>query len=149
MDSSNYHPQNMWNVGCQMVALNYQTDGIPMQVNDGRFRENGNCGYLLKPLFLRDRDIDFHPHVFPGTPVRGATMTHLTIRVISAQNLPRARIINPFVVLEMSGIPVDNAYQKTSTQSGEGMAPVWNEDFAFQVNVSELALLRFTVKVNE
>lgn len=27
MDSSNYSPQPFWNVGCQMVALNYQTMG--------------------------------------------------------------------------------------------------------------------------
>lgn len=28
MDSSNYSPQPFWTVGCQMVALNYQTMGI-------------------------------------------------------------------------------------------------------------------------
>lgn len=27
MDSSNYMPQMFWNVGCQMVALNFQTMG--------------------------------------------------------------------------------------------------------------------------
>lgn len=27
MDSSNYQPQMFWNVGCQMVALNFQTMG--------------------------------------------------------------------------------------------------------------------------
>lgn len=27
VDSSNYNPQPFWNVGCQMVALNYQTMG--------------------------------------------------------------------------------------------------------------------------
>lgn len=27
VDSSNYSPQPFWNVGCQMVALNYQTMG--------------------------------------------------------------------------------------------------------------------------
>lgn len=28
IDSSNYNPVPFWNVGCQMVALNYQTPGI-------------------------------------------------------------------------------------------------------------------------
>jgi len=28
IDSSNYCPIPFWNVGCQMVALNYQTPGI-------------------------------------------------------------------------------------------------------------------------
>ena len=27
VDSSNYNPQLFWNVGCQMVALNFQTLG--------------------------------------------------------------------------------------------------------------------------
>ena len=28
VDSSNYDPQMLWNVGCQMVALNYQHPGM-------------------------------------------------------------------------------------------------------------------------
>ena len=28
IDSSNYNPVPFWNVGCQMVALNYQTPGM-------------------------------------------------------------------------------------------------------------------------
>ena len=28
VDSSNYMPQLFWNVGCQMVALNFQTLGM-------------------------------------------------------------------------------------------------------------------------
>ena len=28
MDSSNYDPLPMWNSGCQMVSLNYQTGGM-------------------------------------------------------------------------------------------------------------------------
>ena len=27
IDSSNYNPMRMWNCGCHMVALNYQTPG--------------------------------------------------------------------------------------------------------------------------
>ena len=35
------------------VALNYQTGSVPMQVNQGFFRDNGGSGYILKPDFLR------------------------------------------------------------------------------------------------
>ena len=51
-DSSNYDPVASWNYGCQVVALNYQTPDLPMQLNRGRFRDNGNCGYVLRPPFL-------------------------------------------------------------------------------------------------
>ena len=38
IDSFNYYPQNFWNAGCQLVALNYQTLDIPMQLNLGIFQ---------------------------------------------------------------------------------------------------------------
>lgn len=34
------------------VALNFQTGGEPMQLNHGRFRDNGGAGYVLKPNLL-------------------------------------------------------------------------------------------------
>lgn len=50
--SSNYNPMGAWNIGCQMVALNYQAQGPPMIINKGRFTQNGNSGYVLKPNTL-------------------------------------------------------------------------------------------------
>ena len=43
-----------------MVALNYQTPDKPMQINESKFRENGNCGYLLRPDFMFQDDFDPH-----------------------------------------------------------------------------------------
>jgi phosphatidylinositol phospholipase C beta len=39
-----------------MVSLNFQTADLPMQLNQGKFEYNGNCGYLLKPDFMRRPD---------------------------------------------------------------------------------------------
>ena len=36
------------------VALNYQTCGLMMDLSDGRFMQNGSCGYVLKPAVMRD-----------------------------------------------------------------------------------------------
>ena len=36
-----------------MVALNFQTNDLPMQLNRALFSLNGNCGYVLKPLWMR------------------------------------------------------------------------------------------------
>lgn len=36
------------------VALNYQTCGLMMDLSDGRFMQNGACGYVLKPAVMRD-----------------------------------------------------------------------------------------------
>ena len=47
--SSNFDPYPYWQAGCQMVALNYQTPGRPMQLAQALFSQNRGCGYLLKP----------------------------------------------------------------------------------------------------
>lgn len=52
VDSSNYDPMRLWNCGVQLVALNYQTPDRSMQLNQGRFRMNGGCGYVLRPDFM-------------------------------------------------------------------------------------------------
>ena len=39
-----------------MVALNFQYPEIEMHLNQGFFRLNGGCGYVLKPLLLRRED---------------------------------------------------------------------------------------------
>ena len=39
VDSSNYMPQIFWNSGCQMVALNFQTPDLPMQLNQAQCLE--------------------------------------------------------------------------------------------------------------
>ena len=36
-----------------LVALNFQSTGLPMDLNGGRFQDNGRCGYVLKPAALR------------------------------------------------------------------------------------------------
>lgn len=41
-----------------MVALNFQTGDKPMQLNQAKFRDNGKCGYLLKPEFMNHDDFD-------------------------------------------------------------------------------------------
>ncbi|NXU37723.1 PLCZ1 phosphodiesterase, partial [Drymodes brunneopygia] len=66
MNSSNYKPQEFWNVGCQMVALNFQTPGLEMELQDGKFLDNGGCGYVLKPAFLRDPHTTFTPQNVGG-----------------------------------------------------------------------------------
>lgn len=35
------------------MALNYQGHGKPVFINEAKFRDNGACGFVLKPDFLR------------------------------------------------------------------------------------------------
>lgn len=54
-------PTLIWASGVQMVALNYQTNDLPMQLNSALFRLNAGCGYVLKPSWMRDIDVDKAP----------------------------------------------------------------------------------------
>ncbi|XP_045711867.1 1-phosphatidylinositol 4,5-bisphosphate phosphodiesterase delta-4 isoform X2 [Phyllostomus hastatus] len=146
-DSSNYNPQEFWNAGCQMVAMNVQTAGLEMDIYDGLFRQNGACGYVLKPDFLRDIQSSFHPER-PISPFKAQT---LLIQVISGQQLPKedktkeGSIVDPLVRVEIFGIRPDTTRQETSHVENNGFNPYWGQTLCFRVLVPELALLRFVV----
>ncbi|XP_048373547.1 1-phosphatidylinositol 4,5-bisphosphate phosphodiesterase delta-3 isoform X2 [Sphaerodactylus townsendi] len=150
MNSSNYNPQEMWNAGCQLVALNFQTPGTEMDLNDGRFLVNGRCGYVLKPAWLRHSQSTFDPE----SPRRGTGQRPiaLTVKVITAQQLPKlnkekkSSIVDPFVRVEIHGVPADCCKKQTEYRLNNGFNPCWNETLTFQVRVPELALVRFAVE---
>ena len=103
VDSSNYDPQPLWNVGVQLVALNYQTPGFhsshvlriqrnpfafccsyslvpayldkPMWLNSGRFMDNGRCGFVLKPDIMMDPSFNPFQHETYSAKVDGLTLS--------------------------------------------------------------------------
>ncbi|XP_066573017.1 1-phosphatidylinositol 4,5-bisphosphate phosphodiesterase delta-1a isoform X2 [Amia ocellicauda] len=149
-DSSNYNPVELWNAGCQIVALNFQTPGKEMDINQGRFMQNGFSGYNLKPKFLRDPNTDFDP----SHPSQGEWMNpkSLHIMVISAQQLPKVNkeklnsIVDPLVKMEIFGVLRDCAAKETKHIDNNGFNPMWNEKFTFKVYVPDLAIVRFLVE---
>lgn len=148
-DSSNYNPQDMWNVGCQIVALNFQTAGLEMDLNDGLFRQNGGCGYILKPGFMRDGTSGFNPE--KPEDLQGHKPLRLSIQVISGQQLPKVNqkegsIVDPLVRVEVFGVPQDQAREETAHIHNNGFNPVWNETLNFVLHTPELALIRFVVE---
>ncbi|KAG3292305.1 phospholipase C zeta 1, partial [Ictidomys tridecemlineatus] len=144
-DSSNYNPQEFWNIGCQMVALNFQTPGLPMDLQNGKFLDNGGCGYILKPQFLRDAKSNFNP-----SKIRDSNPLTLTIRLISGIQLPlgnsSSNKIDTLVIVEVFGVPNDHMKQQTRVVKKNAFSPRWNETFTFIIQVPELALIRFVVE---
>uniref|UniRef100_A0A5F4WHG9 Phosphoinositide phospholipase C n=1 Tax=Callithrix jacchus TaxID=9483 RepID=A0A5F4WHG9_CALJA len=148
-DSSNYSPVEMWNGGCQIVALNFQTPGPEMDVYQGRFQDNGACGYVLKPAFLRDPNTTFNPRALAQGP--WLARKRLNIRVISGQQLPKVNknknsIVDPKVTVEIYGVSRDVASRQTAVITNNGFNPWWDTEFAFEVVVPDLALVRFVVE---
>ncbi|KAJ8780636.1 hypothetical protein J1605_000679 [Eschrichtius robustus] len=150
VDSSNYNPQPFWNTGCQMVALNYQSEGRMLQLNRAKFSANGSCGYVLKPQCMCQGV--FNPN--SEDPLPGQPKKQLVVRIISGQQLPKPRdsmlgdrgeIIDPFVEVEVIGLPVDCSKGQTRAVDDNGFNPMWEETLVFTVHMPEIALVRFLV----
>ncbi|XP_030886333.1 1-phosphatidylinositol 4,5-bisphosphate phosphodiesterase epsilon-1 isoform X3 [Leptonychotes weddellii] len=65
IDSSNPNPLMFWLHGIQFVALNYQTDDLPLHLNAAMFEANGGCGYVLKPPVLWDKNCPMYQKFSP------------------------------------------------------------------------------------
>ncbi|XP_005230695.1 1-phosphatidylinositol 4,5-bisphosphate phosphodiesterase zeta-1 [Falco peregrinus] len=146
-NSSNYNPQEFWNVGCQMVALNFQTPGVQMELQNGKFLDNGGCGYILKPEFLRNHNSTFTPH----NVGRYSKPMSLSITLISGHQLPPSNLsktnkADPLVQIEIYGVPEDQMKKRSSVIKSNALSPRWDETFSFTVQVPELALIRFCVE---
>ncbi|KAM4691294.1 inactive phospholipase C-like protein 2 [Rhinophrynus dorsalis] len=150
IDASNMNPQDFWKCGCQIVAMNYQTPGLMMDLNTGWFRQNGNCGYVLRPSIMREEVSYFSANAKDSLP--GVSAQQLHIKIISGQNLPKPKgsgakgdVVEPYVYVEIHGIPADCAEQRTKTVTQNGDNPIFDESFEFHINLPELAILRFVV----
>jgi phosphatidylinositol phospholipase C, delta len=146
VDSSNYNPLLAWSTGCQMAALNFQTQDVFLRLNDGRFREQGNCGYVLKPSSLMSKEN------IGGT----SAPLQLSIRVLSGSCLPKPKglrsgdCIDPFVkvaVFDVKGEekPAITEFV-TAPAPSNGFFPIWSHDpFRFAVDNWAVAMLQVTV----
>ncbi len=144
IDSSNYSPILAWSVGCQMAALNIQTPDEALLVNDGRFRENGGVGYVLKPpILMMEKENE------PRT-------THLDIKILSGSCLPKPKglslgeCIDPYVKISLfdchEGKEI-NTSQFTETLFKNGFSPIWNFETSFHLDVknTSVAVIQFSV----
>lgn len=140
-----------------MVALNYQTFDEHMQLNRGRFRTNGGCGYLLKPAILRSaKGFDawaptettkkLTVHVIRGqlsglTPVGAIQGHHANSKDLEHFS---KMLHNPalFVTVSVIGVHSDERTFKSGTVKGNGLNPTWNLHTEFRIGVPELASLR-------
>jgi phosphatidylinositol phospholipase C delta len=108
--STNFDPLKYWRRGVQMVALNWQTYDLGMQMNDAMFAGGTDqSGYVLKPSELRE--IKMIPTVpeeaGAGHVKRERKNVNFSIDLISAQQLMRPkglapnRSVDPYVEVEV------------------------------------------------
>jgi phosphatidylinositol phospholipase C delta len=146
VDSSNYNPTLAWAMGCQLVALNFQTHDVPLLLNDGRFKQNGGCGYVLKPKGVMNAN-------------DGQSTKTIKIQVLGGNCLPkpnaakRGETIDPYVIVELHDVEMDDDGGKeeycqtahtTEYIDDNGFCPVWNDEGKeFIVHNPEVAIFLF------
>jgi len=159
-DSSNLKVVEPWTAGCQIVALNYQTDDRQNLLNHAMFAGNGGCGYRLKPRFLREPKMHYSPSspAWPGLDKPEFPGLELTVEVISGQHLPRSGgtefdvdhdIVDPYVEVILRGHNEDfkgDPKPATEPVKNNGFNPLWNKTFTFKIKVPDVALLELKVK---
>ena len=91
-------------VGVQMVALNFQKlDSLPMQLNNGLFRANGQSGYILKPTALRGHVTEL---AWDGSSVSVAEITVLWGEMLLYPSLRRYRANTADEALDLHPPPI-------------------------------------------
>lgn len=80
IDSSNMNPQDLWKCGCQIVSMNFQTAGQMMDLNTAWFRQNGNCGYVLRPAIMRQEVSYFSADTRDTVPGVSPQLLHVKVR---------------------------------------------------------------------
>lgn len=151
IDSSNFNPVFFWSFGMQMVALNYQTEDLPMHINRAMFEQTNNHGYVTKPSIMWDRSHLMYRRFNPlEKEFDGLHTTQIVINVVSGQYLNQNNLLSsPYIEIEIIGIPGDCCKRKTKAIMRNAFNPIWNETFYFRVNFIDLAFIRFAVYDSE
>lgn len=151
------------------VALNVQTPGKYLMMNENKFRANGRCGYVLKPDFLINGDME------SANEQKGLRLKTLEITIISGHCLPKNGteiLVDPYVQVKVHGHHSDKQKLRTSVIKNNGKChnrrkeenvgflhffallllnrlgfnPKWNETFVINLKYPELAFISFKVK---
>jgi phosphatidylinositol phospholipase C, delta len=139
----NCDPVLAWSLGCQIVGMNFQSADENLLVADGRFRQNGSCGYVLKPRGLTETPAPVEPaHTW-------------TFQVLGAYHLPKIgrKVVRPRVRLSLySGSTTETRKLfKTPFARMNGWNPSWSggasgdHTFTFHVTHPSRAMLAFSV----
>lgn len=147
IDSSNFNPVFFWSFGMQMVALNYQTEDLPMHINRAMFEQTNSHGYVCKPSIMWNRSHLMYRRFNPlEKEFDGLHTTQIVINVVSGQYLNQNNLLSsPYIEIEIIGIPGDCCKRKTKAIMRNAFNPIWNETFYFRVNFIDLAFIRFAV----
>ncbi|KAL8420410.1 hypothetical protein RB594_003266 [Gaeumannomyces avenae] len=159
ISSRNLQPRQFWAVGAQVCALNWQTFGAAMQINEALF--SGTDGFVLKPAGLRPGGLGF------AAMARRPPRRRLRLHVAGATDVPlpagrTADDIKPYLTCTLVH-PGGETKRKTrpyrrhrltgflrpGRESPEPTDPMWDETLEWEYDDDELVFLRLLVKSDD
>ena len=106
-----------WLSGVQLAAINFQTPGKELQINQGWFLQNGGCGYVLKPssmttgCFSTEKlSISTESFLLSISIISGRHLNDISIKKDGAK---KKFPTNTLVKVEIIGHPADRAVGMT------------------------------------
>jgi phosphatidylinositol phospholipase C delta len=158
ISSKNLNPVPFWGIGAQICALNWQTFGAGMQLNEALF--SGSDGYVLKPPALRAGG---------SGKLSTGQMKKLRLHIAGASDVPvpegrEVDEIKPYVsclLVHPDDLEKEPAKRKTSPykqhklgflHKGENSPsndPVWDETLEWEFQENEMVFLRLLVKSDD
>ncbi|KAF2468732.1 PLC-like phosphodiesterase [Lindgomyces ingoldianus] len=159
ISSKNLSPVPFWGVGAQICAMNWQTFGAPMQLNEALF--SGSDGYVLKPTALRGggsgnlntgRKKKLRLHIGGATdiPIPAKRDTddvirpYLTCTLVHPNDLansPTKRKTAPYKPHKITGF--------LHRENPAPTDPLWKETLEWEYEDNELVFLRLLIKSDD
>lgn len=139
---TNYDPVFAWSLGCQLVASNFHSTDESLLIAEGRFRQNGSCGYVLKPAYLLDNITKIEDD------------QRWSFHIMSGHHLPKpirkaAGATSPLVKISIySGSAKETRISyRTRPARQAGLNPVWtsNNKFEFIIPTPSVSMICFSV----
>ncbi|KAF9003953.1 PLC-like phosphodiesterase [Cyathus striatus] len=147
IQSSNPDPLKYWRNGSQVVSLNWQVYDRGMQLNEAMFV--GGPGWVLKPPHLRRRsDDDDDRHA----------KWRLKCELVGISSLPppngrKGKSFSTYVIAKLFHSSGDVEWHsktvKTIDVVGEGADVFWKEEWEWEYDNDELAVIRLMAYENE
>ena len=106
-----------------------------MWLNQGKFKQNGGCGYILKPEYMIKDNTPKSPPI------------QMQLHVLGGACIPKAGgataglVIAPYLQIEICGTADDNAKKSTSIVQNNGFDPIWNQKFSFEIKQPDVTML--------
>ena len=141
MDASNYDPLMPYSLGAQLVAMNFHSNDERSVLVDGRFRQNGSCGYVLKPSYLTGEGDGIPPQTWFFTVLAGSYIPPPPGR----STYTGGKIVTNVTLY--TGSRKEPVTYETGVARGNRLNPTWDSSVIMQFEVTKPSISMFCFSV--